>query len=471
MGYVFFDTETTGLVEGFDQIVQFAAIHTDTALNELGRIDLRARLQTHIVPHPKALRVNGLTIDALTDRDLPSHYEMVCQVRAQLLAWSPAIFAGFNSISFDEKMLRHALFQSLHPAYLTSHPNGRGDAYGLVQAACALSPGSLVIPRTPDGRPSFKLALLAPANGVEHARAHDAMADASATVELCRLVMQRSPEAWQRFVRFSNKAVVAELVDSEDAFLLTEFFGGEPYHRPVTCIGPDRFPNGRFCLDLTVDPESLKAMSEDDLHQALARKGSPIRRVRTNGAPTLTLFHEAEDHLLEGFDPYEAEERGRQLRADKELCARLIASYTTAWSQAEPSPHPELRLVSDGFPSYDDQDRCIDFHDAVWRRRSDIVSRFEDPRLQAFGRRLLYNEHRSLLSAAEQTAADLELAARLLDDRGGPLTLGKALAEVEALIGDNIGDPTGNLSGYRDYITGRINAAEAFRRQHGHGAP
>lgn len=470
MGYVFFDTETTGLAEGFDQIVQFAAILTDTALNEQGRINLRARLQPHVVPHPKALRVNGLTIDALLDRSLPSHYEMICQVRAKLLSWSPAIFVGFNSISFDEKMLRHALFQSLHPAYLTSHPNGRGDAYGLVQAACALTPGSLVIPRTSEGRPAFKLALLAQANGVEHAIAHDALVDASATVELCRLVMQRSPEAWQRFVRFSNKTVVAELVDGEDAFLLTEFFGGEPYHRPVACIGPDRFPTGRFCLDLTVDLDALGAMSDEELRDALARKGSPIRRVRTNGAPTLTLFHEAEDHLLEGFDPYEAEERGRRIRADKALCTRLIASYTASWGMAEPSPHPELRLVSDGFPCDDDRDRCIDFHDAAWRRRLDIVGRLEDPRLQAFGRRLLYNEHRSLLSEAEQIAADLELATRLLDDRDGPMTLGKALAEVEAMIVDEIGDPVGNLSGYRDYLAKRISAAEDFRRRHGQTA-
>jgi exodeoxyribonuclease-1 len=280
--------------------------------------------------------------------------------------------------------------------------------------------------------------------------------------------MQRSPEAWQRFVRFSNKTVVAELVDGEDAFLLTEFFGGEPYHRPVACIGHDRFPNGRFCLDLTVDPDALKAMPDDDLHHALARKGSPVRRVRTNGAPTLTLLHEAEDHLLEGFDPYEIEERGRRLRADAALCERLIASYTASWGQAEPSPHPELRLVSDGFPSDDDKDRCTDFHDALWRRRPDIVRRLEDPRLQAFGRQLLYNEHRSLLSEVEQTTADLELAARLLDERDGPLTLGNALAEVQALIADDIGDPTGNLAGYRDYLTGRINAAEAFRRQHSH---
>lgn len=30
---------------------------------------------------------------------------------------SPSIFVGYNSIRFDEEMLRHALFQTLHPAY------------------------------------------------------------------------------------------------------------------------------------------------------------------------------------------------------------------------------------------------------------------------------------------------------------------------------------------------------------------
>ena len=74
MGYVFFDTETTGLQEGFDQIVQLAAIHTDHELKELGTLNVRSRLQPHVVPHPRALRANGLTIGQLTDRGLPSHY-------------------------------------------------------------------------------------------------------------------------------------------------------------------------------------------------------------------------------------------------------------------------------------------------------------------------------------------------------------------------------------------------------------
>ncbi|WP_405023213.1 exonuclease domain-containing protein [Mesorhizobium sp. BE184] len=44
MGYVFFDTETTGLSPAFDQILHFAAIHTDHELKELDRFEVRSRL-------------------------------------------------------------------------------------------------------------------------------------------------------------------------------------------------------------------------------------------------------------------------------------------------------------------------------------------------------------------------------------------------------------------------------------------
>lgn len=465
MGYVFFDTETTGLAGGFDQIVQFAAIRTDHDLNEIDRINERARLQPHVVPHPAALRANGLTIAELTDPHLQTHYEMVCKIQRQLRSWSPSIFAGFNSIGFDEEMLRHALFQSLHPAYLTSnHQNGRADAFGLVQAACATTPGCLVLPHRPDGRPSFKLDKLAPANGVKHEGAHDAMADVLATIELCRLVKDRCDVAWQRFAQFSNKAVVADLIESESAFLLTEFFGGEPYHRVVTCVGEDpRNRNGRFCVDLSIDPDAWRAMSDEELQQALARKGSPIRRVRTNRAPTITLLCDAETYLPEGVDIALSEHRGSQIQSDVNLCKRLIESYAASWKDAEQSPHPELCLYSGGFPNDADAARCLDFHDANWRRRSEIVARFDDPRLKAFGQRLIYSEHRSLLSPAERLAVDFALAETLLIPNGGPLTLPGALGDTNALIADGLGDPSGNLSGFRDHLIARIARVEAFR--------
>jgi len=178
LSFVFFDTETTGLKYGFDQIVHFAAVRTDANLNEIDRFEARSRLLPHVLPHPAALRTNGLPIARLLDPSLPSHYEMVRAIRQRLLSWSPSIFVGYNSIRFDEEMLRHALFQTLHPAYLTSnHNNSRADVWGLVmlQPPCRRHVSTFRLARK--GRPIFRLEQLALANGVTHEQAHTALSD------------------------------------------------------------------------------------------------------------------------------------------------------------------------------------------------------------------------------------------------------------------------------------------------------
>jgi len=122
--------------------------------------------------------------------------------RQRLLSWSPSIFIGYNSIRFDEEMLRQALFQTLHNAYLTNtHGNCRADALSLVMAATTLSPTCLSVPRGPQGRPIYRLEGLATANGITHGNAHDAMGDVAATVELCRIVYDRSGQGASRAVR------------------------------------------------------------------------------------------------------------------------------------------------------------------------------------------------------------------------------------------------------------------------------
>ena len=57
---VFYDTETTGLNRDFDQVLQFAAILTDDALNEVGRFNIRCRCRPWTVPAPMALKVTGV---------------------------------------------------------------------------------------------------------------------------------------------------------------------------------------------------------------------------------------------------------------------------------------------------------------------------------------------------------------------------------------------------------------------------
>src|SRR5579872_6635474 len=101
MQYVFYDTETTGLETEFDQILQFAAILTDDNFNELDHFNIRCQLLPHVVPGPKGLLKTRIAIATLIDKTLPTHYEAIRQIRDKLLAWSPAVFIGYNSIDFD----------------------------------------------------------------------------------------------------------------------------------------------------------------------------------------------------------------------------------------------------------------------------------------------------------------------------------------------------------------------------------
>jgi exodeoxyribonuclease-1 len=120
LSFIFYDCETTGSDRCFDQILHFAAVRTDDDLNVVDRFEIRSRLQPYIVPSPGAMVVTGVDVDKLFDPRTPSHFEMCKCIRDVLVAWSPAIFVGYNSISFDEELLRRAFFSSLLPIFLTN---------------------------------------------------------------------------------------------------------------------------------------------------------------------------------------------------------------------------------------------------------------------------------------------------------------------------------------------------------------
>lgn len=468
MSFVFFDTETTGLQQGFDQIVHFAAIRTDNDLNETDRFEARCRLLPHVVPHPLAITTNGLPISRLTDSALPTHYEMMRAVRAKLLDWTPSLVVGFNSIRFDEEMIRHALFQTLHDPYLTSRNNNcRGDALGLVMAAVADTPDCLIVPTGPEGRPTFRLEALAAANGLDLSMAHDAMGDVGATLALARLVKDGAPEVWQRFVRFSNKASVSQFVASEDGFLLTEFYGNEPYPAVVVVIGadPEQPANGRLCLRLDADLDVLLALPDDALRAALSEKGGPVRRLRTNAGPVLTPLYDVPDALLGGHSVEDLEALARRIKEDSELCARVV----TAWSAGRPfyerSPYPERR-THDGFPGQADELRRDDFHDAGWSEAVRIVEHFDDDRLRAFGLRLIYLGNRACLPEALASEAERALTDRLMCEDAGGLTLATALAETDRILAVPTADRHRELlSEFRNWLVDRIGRVTAFREE------
>ena len=182
--FVFYDFETTGTSVTYAQPLQFAAIVLDENFNVLDKVDWRCRIAPHILPAPYALKVTNLAPEQVTNNNLQTAFEFAQNLYQFLEKWQPAIWLGYNTINFDEPMLRQLFYQNLQPnIYATSmNGNSRLDVMKMVWATHSLRPGILTFPENDNGKTSFKLDQLAPANGFAHENAHDALADVEATI-------------------------------------------------------------------------------------------------------------------------------------------------------------------------------------------------------------------------------------------------------------------------------------------------
>jgi len=440
MSFVFYDVETTGVDKRFDQILQFAAIRTDHELNEIDRFELRCQLLPHVVPSPGALVVTRVGIDRIVDPALPTHYEMVCEVVERLGSWSPSVFLGWNTLEFDEDMLRQALYQCLHIPYLTNTGgNARTDLLKVARTAHADVPTVLALPYDERGRPTFKLDRLAPANGFAHAQAHDALADVEATIHICRLIEERAPDHWSDAIRFSSKAAVLAFVEAEDAYVLSECYFGKVYRFALMTLAVDPANSSSvLAYDLTVDPGSLLGLDDEALAWRLARSPKPVRRIRANACPMLRDLASFGD--FGGMTVTELQVRAARVGADTDLHRRLILA--AGREPFEKAKHVEARIY-DGFPSRADSQRMAEFHaSGCWNARARIVESFEDPRFVELGRRLIFHHAPEALAAGDRQAVAAALAARVLGHGHGepPWTTVSSAAGEANTMALNCGD-------------------------------
>ena len=459
MPYVFYDTETTGTATAFDQILQFAAIRTDDDLNELGRFNIRCRLLPHIIPSPIALRVTHVTPAMLTDSALPSHYAMIRKIRNTLLAWSPATFIGFNSMSFDENLLRQALFQTLHQAYLTNtNGNARSDALHVAHAASVYTPDALVVPTDEHGRQMFRLDRLALANGYHHDGAHEAMADVVATLYIARLIRNRAPDIWKAMDRATTKNAVKNYVATESLFSLTESYYGCAYSWLVTPCGQNPKDTGQLAVfDLSFDPDDYRFLSAEDLVSVLNASPKVIRSIRANRQPIMMPADAAPASTKAlRIPPDERLRRVEVIQGDPEFRARVGQAQALRLADTDPPAHVEQRIY-DGFPNAADEARMKQFHQVDWGARSALAAQIEDPRLGEFARRLIYFERPEMLSQAHSAELSAWMANRVLaEDESVPwMTVRKALRETDALLQDARGEEAHLLSEVKDFLHGR----------------
>lgn len=466
MAFVFYDTETTGTSTSFDQILQFAAVLTDIDFKEIDRVEMRCRLHPHVVPNAGALNVTGVSVSQMMDPDLPCHYEMIGQIQEKLEDWSPAVFIGYNSVRFDEELLRKALFKTLRRPYLTNtNGNSRADALTLVQMASVFLPDCLQIPVNENGRKVFKLDQLAPLNGFNHENAHDALADVYATIHLAKCVKDHAPGMWDRFLHLSSKAAVLQFANEHDALLLTEFYFNQPYQYAVCPIGsPASNPSALYCFDLANDVEEIADMDDESLQHWVATKPKKVRKLRANANPFLLSYDEASPEMLAPLTAHEIKERADRLKGDTALMERLLAAAEATTPEYPEPSYVEEMIYSRGFVSNEDQQRMNAFHAASWVERASMIDAFEDDRLRYHAHWLLFEERPELLADDVRSQMETFMWDRLLAEQGPKgcwTSLPQAIADTETLLSKHEGVNKEVVSGLHDYLTARLKEGQS----------
>ncbi|RYE28652.1 MAG: exodeoxyribonuclease I, partial [Hyphomicrobiales bacterium] len=222
MSFVIYDLETSGLQPQWNVPLQAAMIHTDAALQPLGELSLRCRLPAHIVPSPGALLTTGIRPEQLEQAPL-STTEMLGIIAKALISWAPATVIGYNTLRFDEEILRHAYFTHLLPPYATQlNGHRRADLLTMVRAVAMLEPGVIAVPLSATGKPSFKLGDVCRANGIALSEddAHDAMADTRATLALFRRLREIAPTTVATMLSLADKGVPSRMLAGGEVLLL-----------------------------------------------------------------------------------------------------------------------------------------------------------------------------------------------------------------------------------------------------------
>ena len=405
--FVFYDFETTGISPAFDQPLQFAAVLTDEDFNEIESVDLRCRLSPHILPAPMALAVTGVSPDLLNNPDLPSWFEFSGQLGDLISHWGPATWVGYNSISFDENVLRQTFYQNLHPELYQTQTNGneRMDVMHVVYAAWVLARDCLTWPRDEKGRVIFKLDQLAPANGFTEHNAHDALGDVRATLFILSLIRDRAPDLFTRCVRNKDKQAVISDLEVGQPMQLIERFGAAPPRSYIGVYAGHNPANKNTLgfLDLEAcSPSDLIDADAATLDHAVSASPKLIRSITANKSPNLFPFETDDPAFLRGAD---------LVRSRADFRERVGAALARRY-QDRPEPKNVEEQIYSGFYSSGDKALLRRFQDGDWGQRNKLLGQLEDARLVQLGRRIVFENAPGELSNQYATKAEAAIQAK-----------------------------------------------------------
>lgn len=426
-----------------DQVLSYAAIRTNMELEILDRTSIEIAWRRDMVPSAEAYMVHQIK---MSGRDTISEAEGIHRIHSELNQ-AGTLSGGYNTLGFDDEMLRFSFYRCLLPPYTHQYQNecGRFDILPMVLFYYLYSEDTLVWPKI-DGKPSFKLEAINDENKWVSGRAHEAMVDVEVTLELMKALRKRR-EIWNYLMGFFDKGEdqkrTYQLLKAEGRYhglgvMVSLRWGyNRLYQVPVLFLGPHSVYKNQVVL-LRLDMP-LAEKSESEILMCAVRKKF--------GEPGYVLPYRSpyKDKLLEPVQQV-VEENLKYLESQKakikEACCSqvydaisgvdldvglyqkgFLSSQEMQWSQQF---HQALEKNLDGCPTTDLKQQALRY---LWRYTDKMPEAFQLEADQSIEAYLRYSvDHRNKpglrieeallqVQKAEQTTSDVDLLSGLQEIR------------------------------------------------------
>lgn len=395
--YLFYDLETTGLNVAFDQILHFAAVRTDPQFNVIDEHDIRVQLRPDVIPSPEATLTHGISVEVARTA-ATTEVDAIREIHA-LMNSPNTTSVGYNSIAFDDEVLRFAFYRNLLTPYTHQYKDGCGRMdlypmavmYGLAGSEALLWPAQ-------DETGVFKLEQLADTNHFDadpDYRAHDAESDVRVTLELARAMAEDS-ERWDEmravFTKDMDEAQINALptfdiggAEYAVALMIDGSFGPEEaYQRPVINLGTHRHYTNQTRW-LALDTPALPGVASRPI-----RPNTEIIRRKMGVPQYLVPAGDATYGRLDTRRRTTVRKNLSWLRDHPDQFQQIAGFYRESTYTKIPHVDPDAALYQEDFFTDEQKARFATFHtlDTV-KEQVQFVPQFEAPHLRTLALRLI----------------------------------------------------------------------------------
>lgn len=451
-----YDYEAGGVNPRADRPMQFAGIRTDYDLNIIGEpLSEYCQLAPDYLPHPEACLITGITPQK-TLRDGIPEFQFANKIHQQF-SQAETTICGYNSIRYDDEMTRFLFYRNFIDPYAYSWQDGnsRWDLLTLVQAAYALRPEGIEWPKNEDGRVSLKLDRLAPANGIEHSHAHDAIADVYASIELAKRIKGAQPKLYQYSFSIRRKQALMDLVrrainEQQPLVHVSGHYGSQ--QRFLSLILPLGFhpdqANQVIAWRLDSDPEQWAEAAPEFIREQLYTPTIELEGERP-GLVTVTLNQcpflapvktlSPTQAQAAGLDLQQLEGNRHQLISSPALREHLMSVLTASRAQdddhadKESSEDADLALYSGGFLSQQSRSHCDMIRQATPEQLAAMKLPWDDTRMPVLLFRYRARNFPHSLNAGEMQRWQQHCKDRILHGSAKFLSLDDYVLKLEEL--------------------------------------